>query len=69
MNPIHDLRKAKGWTQEQMAALMGVKYQQIGYWERHPEIRKLDYANLLKIAKVFGLTYIELLLKCHEERS
>lgn len=66
MNPILKIRELKGWTQQDCADRAGCFVQQWGYWERKPEMLDLLYPSLRRIAKVFGMTHIHLLLERHQ---
>jgi transcriptional regulator with XRE-family HTH domain len=49
---VRQLRLAKGWTQEELAARTGLHSTYIGGVERGE--RNLGFDNLLKIARAFG---------------
>lgn len=57
---IRTLREAKGLSQEQLAALAGVRYQSVQEWEREdgtaPSRRRQE-----KVAKALGVTVTELM--------
>ena len=61
MNPLRKLRKAKCWTQKEIAEKIGVKYQQYGYWERKPDLKDITIPSLMKIAPVFDTNVVGLL--------
>ena len=52
-NRIRDLRTERGWTQEQLAAAVGVSRQSINSIERDRYVPSLPLA--LQFARVFGL--------------
>ena len=67
MNPIRTLRDAKGWTQAELADRMGTRQQQISLWENAPEMLRLHKKSQERIAAVFGLNYIGLLMERRKE--
>ena len=56
---VHDLRAAKGWSQEEFAHISGLHRTYIGQIERGE--KNISFGNLSKIAGVLGLTLSELL--------
>ncbi|KWX72141.1 transcriptional regulator [Paenibacillus riograndensis] len=56
-NRIRDLRKAKGWTQEQLAEAASLHYSYIGGVERGD--RNISLETLEKIIKAFEVPAIE----------
>jgi transcriptional regulator with XRE-family HTH domain len=63
MNPIRRLRNDRGWMQRDCAKRCGITQQYWSYWETKHEILDLNYKTLRRIAKAFGLTYVDLLMK------
>ena len=53
-NNLRELRKAKRFTQEQLAEAVGASKRQIGAWERGENELPMDYADT--IADVLGCT-------------
>jgi ribosome-binding protein aMBF1 (putative translation factor) len=53
MNPVRRERLEKGWTQEELAARIGVKQSTVAKWERQDAIYRKKTRE--KLAKVFGL--------------
>lgn len=58
---IHQLRKAGGLSQEQLAEMIGVSRQSISKWETDQSSPEIE--NLLALSKVFSLSTDELLGK------
>ena len=58
-NRVRQLRKAKGWSQEQLAEESGLHTNYIGGIERGE--RNLSLINLDRLAKAFGISVRELL--------
>jgi len=58
-NRVRQLRKAKGWSQEQLAEESGLHTNYIGGIERGE--RNLSLINLDRLAKAFGISVSELL--------
>lgn len=56
---VHDLRVAKGWSQEEFAHICGVHRTYAGQIERGE--KNLSFGNLLKISGALGVTGSELL--------
>ena len=54
LNRVKELRRARGWTQEQLAAAVGVSRQSINSIERERYVPSLELA--LTFARVFGCT-------------
>ena len=57
------LRRARGWSQEELAAQVGVSRQALSKWENGAAMP--DAENILAIAKIFGVTTDYLLLSEH----
>lgn len=55
---IKKLRKAKGWTQDQLAELISVTRNMVGYWERNEH--EPTILNCMCLADVFNVTLDEL---------
>ena len=53
MNPVKRERLEKGWTQEELAAKLGVRQSTVAKWER--EGAAYRPATRKKLAKVFGI--------------
>lgn len=64
---VHDLRAAKGWSQEEFAHICGVHRTYAGQIERGE--KNLSFGNLLKIAAALGVTASELLSKLEDGGS
>ena len=56
---VHDLRVAKGWSQEEFAHICGVHRTYAGQIERGE--KNLSFGNLLKVSGALGVTVSELL--------
>jgi transcriptional regulator with XRE-family HTH domain len=56
---VHDLRAAKGWSQEEFAHVSGLHRTYIGQIERGE--KNISFGNLVKISGVLGVTLSELL--------
>jgi transcriptional regulator with XRE-family HTH domain len=56
---VHDLRAAKGWSQEEFAHVGGLHRTYIGQVERGE--KNISFGNLVKLAKALGLTLPDLL--------
>ncbi len=56
---VHDLRAAKGWSQEEFAHVSGLHRTYIGQIERGE--KNISFGNLSKISSVLGVTLSELL--------
>jgi len=54
---IRRLRKLRGWNQTQLAERLGVSQFAVSVWERGGG---LEYANLIAVADLFGVTLDEL---------
>lgn len=52
LNRVKELRGERGWTQEQLAEIVGVSRQSINSIERNRYVPSLELA--LKFAKAFG---------------
>lgn len=57
-NRVKELRNARGWTQEQLASVVGVSRQSINSIERGRYVPSLPLA--LTFARVFGCTADEI---------
>ena len=64
---IYQARKAKGFSQEDLAEKLGVTRQSISLWENNQTQPSID--NIIAIAKVFGLSTDDLLLSATEEQE
>lgn len=51
---LQKLRKAKGWTQEELAAQISISRQALSKWEQGTVIP--DTENVLQISKIFGVS-------------
>lgn len=51
---IVELRKKKGWSQEELAEAAGVTRQSVSKWESAQSVPDLD--KILKLAEIFGVT-------------
>ena len=51
---LQKLRKAKGWTQEDLAAQISISRQALSKWEQGTVIP--DTENVLQISKIFGVS-------------
>ena len=51
---IIDLRKKNGWSQEELAEMMGVSRQSISKWEGAQSVP--DLARIVKLAEIFGVS-------------
>jgi putative transcriptional regulator len=58
LNRVKELRAARGWTQEQLAAAAGVSRQSINSIERNRYVPSLELA--LTFARVFGCSTDEI---------
>jgi len=58
VNRVKELRQARGWTQEQLAAAVGVSRQSINSIERERYVPSLPLA--LTFARVFGCAVDEI---------
>lgn len=63
---IYELRKAKGLSQKELGALVGVSNKAVSKWETGAAIPKTQL--LLKLADIFGISAQELLTGIAEER-
>lgn len=54
MNRIKELRQAKNWRQEDLAARLNSKRQTVGHYETGE--RGLDVETILKLCDIFGCT-------------
>ncbi len=63
-NRLVELRKAHGYSQEMLAAELGLSRQAISKWERGESSPDLD--NILELSKVYGIT-LDALIKGEEE--
>lgn len=67
MNRIKELRKANGWTQEELANKLGVSRSRVGMYETGQ--RKPDFETLEAIADLFNVDMNYLLCKGSEQHS
>lgn len=58
-NRIFELRKARGWSQQALANLVGVAQNQISRWEGGTEAPRKK--SLEALAAAFGITVTELI--------
>ena len=58
-NRLQKLRKEKGYSQEQLAAELGISRQAVSKWERAESSPDTD--NLICLAKLYGVSLDELL--------
>lgn len=56
---LRQLRRERGWTQEELASRCGNRTSTVGGWEA--EIRGITLTNLRALAAAFGLTLSEFL--------
>lgn len=56
---VHDLRAAKGWSQEEFAHISGLHRTYIGQIERGE--KNISFENLTKVSSILGVTLSELL--------
>lgn len=63
---LQKLRKAHGWTQEQLAEKVGVSRQSLSGWETDTALP--DTANVIALADLFGVT-TDYLLRSEDENS
>ena len=56
---FHDARKENGYTQKQIADMLGIEQSNISDWENN--ISRPEYENLIKLAKIYGETLESLL--------
>ena len=56
---VHDLRKAKKWSQEEFAHVSGLHRTYVGQIERGE--KNISFGNLIKLSGVLGVTLSELL--------
>lgn len=57
---IATLRKQRGWSQEELAAHLGVSRQSVSKWESAASVPELD--RVVELSRIFGVTTDELLL-------
>jgi len=62
--PVHELRTAKGWSQEEFASIGGFHRTNIGQLERGE--KNISLANLLKLSNVLGMTVSDLLARLED---
>ena len=55
---VHDLRAAKGWSQEEFAHVSGLHRTYVGQVERAE--KNISFGNLVKLATALGITLPEL---------
>ena len=56
---IIELRKKNGWSQEELAEMLGVSRQSVSKWEGAQSVP--DMNRILKLSEVFGVSTDELL--------
>lgn len=56
---VHELRAARGWSQEEFAHIAGLHRTYVGQIERGE--KNISFGNLVKLADVLGVTLSELL--------
>lgn len=56
---FRDARKQNGYTQQQIADLLGIEQSNISDWENN--ISRPEYENLIALAKLYGETLESLL--------
>ena len=54
VNRISELRKGKGWTQDDLASRLGVSRQAVGHYET--DARGIDAQKILILCDIFGCT-------------
>ena len=64
---IIDLRKKKGWSQEELAEKLGVSRQAVSKWENGTS--DPSTSNLCALAKLYGIPVEELLHETQDEKS
>lgn len=57
---IISLRKQRGWSQEELAARLGVSRQSVSKWESSASVPELD--RIVELSRIFNITTDELLL-------
>ena len=62
---IMKLRKQQGWSQEELAMKLGVSRQSVSKWESGAS--DPSTANLIAIAKLYGVSAEEILRKVRKE--
>ena len=60
-NRLYELRKKNGYSQEELAAKLGLSRQAVSKWERAEASPDTD--NLVELAKLYGISLDELLEK------
>lgn len=58
---LHELRKAKGWTQSELAEKLSIETKMISYYENQKSIPNAD--TLIKIAELFNVSIDYLLIE------
>ena len=58
-NRLYELRKKNGYSQEELAAKLGLSRQAVSKWERAEASPDTD--NLVELAKLYGISLDELL--------
>ncbi|UHA71957.1 helix-turn-helix domain-containing protein [Paenibacillus sp. 481] len=53
-NRIAELREYKGWTQEELASMVGITRAALSHYEKNR--RKPDFETLTKLADLFGVS-------------
>ncbi len=64
---LRDARKAKNLTQKDVANHIGVTFQNISSWELGKS--KIDIDTLLEICDFYDLSFVDVLNKCHDDKS
>jgi len=64
---LQKLRKARGWSQEELAGELGVSRQAVSRWESDETLP--DAANILKLSDLFGVTTDYLLRESQTETT
>lgn len=58
---VRELRKARGWSQAQLALEAGVRQAGISHLENLDDAQKVDLTVLERVAKAFGMPTLSLL--------
>lgn len=64
---IVSLRRARGWSQEDLAEQLGVSRQSVSKWESAASVPELD--KIIQLARIFDVTTDELLLDVSPESA
>ncbi|EOS53052.1 helix-turn-helix transcriptional regulator [Lachnospiraceae bacterium MD335] len=62
---LHDLRKKAGYSQEQLAELLGISRQAISKWESGQGNPDID--NIIKLTKIYQVSADYILMGCENE--